>query len=301
MGRRRARASGSSSDSLSVVSLFSGAGGIDYGFEAAGFATRVCVDFDSDACATLRANRSWPVIEDDITRISGDDLLRAGGLSPGAAAILVGGPPCQPFSKSGFWSRGHALRLDDPRAGTLGRYLEIVRTLKPRVILFENVDAVGYAGLDEGLHFLLEGLRTINATEGTSYDPVHNVLDAADYGVPQHRSRFFLVASREGRRFRFPAPVHGELDLLTGAGGMLPYTTAWDAIGDLDTLSNDQNLALTGKWAALLPSIPEGQNYLWHTPRGGGEPLFGWRTRFWCFLLKLGHELINGIPSGRRM
>lgn len=288
MGSRRERAgSGSSSGSLSVISIFSGAGGIDYGFEAAGFQTRVCLDFDSDACATIRANRPWPVIEKDITHVSSTDLLRAASMKPGDMTVLTGGPPCQPFSKSGYWWRGHSLRLDDPRAGTLGRYLEIVRGLKPRVILFENVDAVGYEGMDEGLQFLLEGLRAINASEGTVYSPAHAILDAADYGVPQHRSRFFLVASRDGREFRFPAPTHGEPDLLSTATGVLPRSTAWDAIGDLDTLSNDEGLAVTGKWAALLPSIPEGQNYLWHTPRGGGEPLFGWRTRFWCFLLKL--------------
>ncbi len=291
MGRRREGASGSrGSDSLSVVSVFSGAGGIDYGFEAAGFHTRVCLDFDPEACATIRANRPWPVIQEDIAHVSSTDLLKVGSLKPGEVTVLTGGPPCQPFSKSGYWWRGHSLRLDDPRAGTLGHYLEIVRDVKPRVILFENVDAVGYDGMDEGLQLLLDGLRSINATERTAYFPVHAVLDAARYGVPQHRSRFFLIASRDGREFKFPEPTHGEPDLLTQATGMLPYSTTWDAIGDLDTLSNDEGLAVTGKWAALLPSIPEGQNYLWHTPRGGGEPLFGWRTRFWCFLLKLAKD-----------
>src|SRR5690606_19673894 len=69
--------------------------------------------------------------------------------------------------------------------------------------------------------------------------------------------------------------------------GLAPYRTAWDAIGDLPAHPNDPSLVPRGKWADLLPTIPEGQNYLWHTNRGGGEPLFGWRTRFWSFLLKL--------------
>src|SRR5262249_53513752 len=68
---------------------------------------------------------------------------------------------------------------------------------------------------------------------------------------------------------------------------LLPFATVWDAIGDLDPLPNGEDLEITGKWAALLPSIPEGKNYLWHTTRGGGAPLFGWRTRYWSFLLKL--------------
>ena len=66
--------------------------------------------------------------------------------------------------------------------------------------------------------------------------------------------------------------------------------TAWDAIGHLDHETWPRELNPTGRWAALLPSIPEGHNYLWHTPRNdqnGSEPLFGWRTRYWSFLLKL--------------
>lgn len=268
---------------MNVVSLYSGAGGIDYGFEAAGFSTRVCVDFDSNACATLRTNRPWTVIETDIKTLTPKKLLAACGLAKTEIDVLIGGPPCQPFSKSGFWWRGQALRLDDPRAGTVGHYLEFIRALRPRVILFENVDAICYAGKDEGLQLLLEGLKTINRTCRTKYDPTYQVLDVADFGVPQHRTRFFLIAARDGRKFRFPAPTHGP--------DLVPYATAWDAIGDLDTLSNDEGLAVTGKWANLLPSIPEGQNYLWHTDRGGGDPLFGWRTRYWSFLLKLAKHL----------
>jgi DNA (cytosine-5)-methyltransferase 1 len=71
--------------------------------------------------------------------------------------------------------------------------------------------------------------------------------------------------------------------------GLQPFLTAWDAIGDLEHTS-DPTLRVTGKWADLLPSIPEGSNYLWHTARGGGEPLFGWRTRYWTFLLKLAKD-----------
>jgi len=98
--------------------------------------------------------------------------------------------------------------------------------------------------------------------------------------VPQTRKRFFLVAHREGKRFRFPKPTHG-----SGS-----YATAWDAIGHIAP-DPSEDLRVRGKWKDLLPSIPEGKNYLWHTPRGGGLPLFGWRTRYWNFLLKLAKDL----------
>ncbi|MGH8069990.1 MAG: DNA cytosine methyltransferase, partial [Candidatus Entotheonellia bacterium] len=95
------------------------------------------------------------------------------------------------------------------------------------------------------------------------------------------RERVFILASIDGQTLKAPLPTHGE------GNGLEPYHTAWDAIGDLDKEDWPLELEVTGKWAALLRSIPEGKNYLWHTPRGGGEPLFGWRTRYWSFLLKL--------------
>src|SRR6185312_5911453 len=85
---------------VNLISLFSGAGGIDYGFEAAGFETRVCVDFDTDACATLRANRRWPVLNDDVMQLAPATILATAGLAPGETDVLIGGPPCQPYSKS---------------------------------------------------------------------------------------------------------------------------------------------------------------------------------------------------------
>jgi DNA (cytosine-5)-methyltransferase 1 len=114
-------------------------------------------------------------------------------------------------------------------------------------------------------------------------------LNAADFGVPQLRVRFFLVALRDGREFRFPSPTHSDSD--TGNATLFdvhraPYVTAWDAIRHVRPDDNER-LNVGGKWGALLPSIPEGDNYLWHTDRKGGLPLFGWRTRYWCFLLKL--------------
>jgi DNA (cytosine-5)-methyltransferase 1 len=120
----------------------------------------------------------------------------------------------------------------------------------------------------------------------TNYSPVWAVLDAAKYGVPQRRERVFLIASRDGKKFEFPAFTHGDPSDEIGQG-LQPFHTAWDALADLPQNSHDPELELTGKWADLLPSIPEGQNYLWHTTRGGGLPLFGWRTRYWSFLLKL--------------
>lgn len=274
-----------------LISLYSGAGGLDYGFEAAGFATGVTVEMDHDCCETMRRSRPrWNVIERSIFEVPTAEMLEACGTRAGEVDLLIGGPPCQPFSKAGYWARGDSRRLDDPRADTLSAYLRVVEEAIPRAFLLENVEGLAYSGKDEGLRLLLDEITRINRRTKSSYRPVVQVLNAAEHGVPQLRERVFVIAARDGSAFRFPSPAYGSSDQLEDApllgGTVEPYRTAWDAIGDVQP-EPDEDLAVRGKWAELLPSIPEGQNYLWHTDRGGGRPLFGWRRRFWTFLLKL--------------
>ena len=277
---------------LKTISLFTGIGGLDFGFEAAGFDTRVAVELDGPACRAARANRpDWNVIEGDIHEVSSKAMLEAGGLEPGEADVLIGGPPCQPFSKSGYWAKGDAGRLDDPRADTLTAYLRVLRDTRPRAFLLENVGGLIYKGKDEGLRYLLDGIEQVNREAGTDYSVRYEKLNAADYGVPQLRERVFLIGSRDGTPFRFPEPTHADPAKLDMLDDREPWRTAWDALGDLPERPNEPGLEMGGKWAALLPSIPEGENYLWHTPRGGGLSLFGWRTRYWSFLLKLSKRM----------
>jgi len=260
---------------------------MDYGFEAAGFDTRVAVEIDHDCCETIRRNRRWAVIERSIFQVPTDEILKAGGLIKDKVDLLVGGPPCQPFSKSGYWSRGDSLRLKDSRADTLSAYMRVVEEALPRAFVLENVEGLAFAGKDEGFRLILSKIEAINRRTGSRYHPVFKVVNAAEYGVPQQRSRFIIVAARDGRDFIFPAVTHGAPDSPAVASRALePYRTTWDAIADVKP-EPDEDLRARGKWADLLPSIPEGKNYLWHTSRGGGLPLFGWRRRYWTFLLKL--------------
>ncbi len=273
-----------------AISLYTGVGGLDFGFEAAGFHTAVAVEMDPVSCRTLRLNRGWPILEGDIHGITSKAILSAAKLRKGQADVLIGGPPCQPFSKSSYWVSGDARRLDDPRADTLTAYLRVLRDTLPKAFLLENVYGLAYKGKDEGLQYLLKGIESINRETGSRYSVTWKMLNAAEHGVPQLRERVFLIASREEKPFTFPSPTHG--DPQEAAVGLLdtglqPYRTAWDAMGDLPQDPDDASLKAGGEWGDLLPSIPEGNNYLWHTKRGGGTPLFGWRTRYWSFLLKL--------------
>lgn len=275
-----------------AISLYTGAGGLDLGFEAAGFKTAVAVELDAEAVTTLRANRSWPVLDRDIHAIDSGELLEAAALREGEADVLIGGPPCQPFSKAGYWANGDTLRLDDPRAGTLGAYLRVLRDALPRAFLLENVPGLAYAGKSEGLDLIRRTIDGINRERKTRYTFSVERLNAADYGVPQLRERVFVVGSREGELFRFPEPTHQPLpeDGQAVLSNLPTHTTAWDALADVDEDDERDELRMRGKWADLLPTIPEGHNYLWHTERGGGLRLFGWRRRFWSFLLKLAKD-----------
>jgi DNA (cytosine-5)-methyltransferase 1 len=283
-----------SSDHLNALSLFTGAGGLDIGLERAGFDIAGCVDFDDDCRATLRTNRpDWPQLTPgDVHAHRPADVLAALRLTRGELALIAGGPPCQPFSKSGQWRRGHTLRMDDPRARTLNAYLDLVEAALPEAMLLENVRGIAATRSRpnqrfEALDVVRSRLEQINRRSGTSYAATTLTLDAVEYGVPQRRERVFVVASREGHGLCKPAQTHADPASHDGERLALEFTTAWDAIGYLDDPDFDESLRPRGKWADLLPSIPEGGNYLHHTPRGAGEPLFGWRSRYWSFLLKL--------------
>jgi len=282
--------------SRKVLSLFTGAGGLDLGLEAAGFEIAGCVELDVDAQKTLTKNRpDWKLADPgDIHAHHPTELLKSLGLKQGEVALVSGGPPCQPFSKSSFWVAGEAPGMRDPRAKTLRAYLDVVEAALPDAMLLENVKGITYSrstksGEQEeaALDLLRRELGAINARHGTKYTPHVLHLDAADYGVPQHRERVFVFAAREGVELAKPPATHGDLDV-EGNDDLLRFATAWDGIGELDDpKQKDASLTLTGYWADLLPSVPEGQNYQWHTDRGGGESLFGWRTKYWSFLLKL--------------
>ncbi len=277
-----------------TLSLFTGAGGLDLGFEAAGFATSVAVELDDLCVETLRHNRKWPVIHRDIHQVSSEELLERAGLVKGEPDVLVGGPPCQPFSKSGFWATGDSKRLADPRASTLDAYLRVLEDGLPKAFLLENVAGIAFKGKSEGLEYLKQRISEINKRQRVNYGVEVIRVNAAQYGVPQIRERMLILGHRDGKQFGQLEPTHSWCRETSSQtyfldDELLPTTTAWDAIGHLTNVECD-DLQLSGKWAALLPSIPEGENYLFHTERGNGQPLFGWRTRFWNFLLKLAKD-----------
>lgn len=277
---------------LRVLSLFTGAGGLDLGLEAAGFSIMSAIDVDSSCCLTLKANRDWRIINQDIHEVSSQELADACSVSRGSLDLLSAGPPCQPFSKSAYWALRDTRRLNDPRASTLTAFVRVLRDLEPRAFILEAVHGLVYRHKDEGLQLLERAVEQIYRRRGVRYSFCWALLNCADYGVPQTRQRVFIVGARDGTRFRFPAATHCEPsgpNLTMFDSGLNSWNTAWDAIGDLNDLPR-AGLEIGGRWGRLVPSIPEGSNYLYHTDRGEGLPIFGWRRRYWTFLLKLSKD-----------
>lgn len=262
-----------------VLSGFSGVGGLDLGLEAAGFRHVGCIEIDETARRSLKANRNdhWPLLgAGDICSVAKSLRPVNVGLRRRGLTLLAGAPPCQPYSKAAQWSPTSRIGLDDERSDSLDGFLDLAETFLPKAILLENV--TGFAqGAIAALPKIELSLAQINGRWGTHYKAETRILDAAHYGVPQRRRRAIIIALRDGGKASWPTPTHDDVPL-----------RAWDAIGHLQV--RDPPVAV-GKWADLLPSIPEGENYLWHTSRGGGRPLFGYRTRYWSFLLKLAKNM----------
>ncbi|MCM1028782.1 MAG: DNA (cytosine-5-)-methyltransferase [Pseudoflavonifractor sp.] len=209
-----------STKDLKIISLFSGAGGLDIGFERAGFKTAVAVEIDPSCCDTLRTNRPcWAIINKSITEVTGEEILEAGHLEVGEAALVVGGPPCQSFSLAGM-RKG----LDDERGKLLFEYVRIVRETLPKGFVLENVK--GLANWDKGraLTMLLDELSKPIEYNGKVYQyqiASPKVLDAVNYGAPQYRERLILVGNRIGKSYKYPNPLE------------TPHKTVWEAIGNL--------------------------------------------------------------------
>lgn len=167
-----------------VLSLFSGGGGLDLGFETAGFDTVVCVDNDPESCKTLRFNRpEWHVFETDIRQFR----------PAGSFDVVIGGPPCQGFSTAG---KGNP---DDARNFLWKEYFRIVRETSPHALVLENVSGML---MRKNVHHA-EGFLSRLARLG--YLAEYAILDAADFGVPQQRRRLFIVAGR-GWKPKLPVP-----------------------------------------------------------------------------------------------
>lgn len=182
-----------------TIELFAGAGGLALGVENAGFNTLGLIEFDKDACDTLKKNRpGWRVICDDIANISKLNLEDYFGIKKCELDLLSGGAPCQAFSYA-----GKRLGLEDARGTLFYHYAVFLEKLQPKMFLFENVR--GLLTHDHGKTYQ----TMLNIFENAGYDIKKQVLNAWDYGVAQKRERLITIGIRKDLKnkicFRFPS------------------------------------------------------------------------------------------------
>lgn len=259
-----------------VLSIFSGAGGLDIGFHRAGFDVVACLDIDSDSCRSLELNLGTfltshtLVSNSDITQVNFEQLHS----QLGAVDFVIGGPPCQSFSAAGRRAGG-VTGVNDTRGSLFWYYCKLLEQFKPVGFLFENVRGILQANKRKDWKIIQHSFAELG------YVLSYRVLDAADYGVPQHRERVIMVGHRT-KKFLFPRPTYG-LDSVM----KVPHVTSGKVLSDLDD-PNEVVPPYGGKYGDLLPDIPPGLNYAYYTERmGHPEPRFAWRSRFSGFLYKL--------------
>lgn len=264
-----------------VISLFTGAGGLDIGFDKAGFRTVFATDIWDTACNTLRQNSiSDEVYCGDVRDINFKELKDR----IGTVDCLIGGPPCPPYSQTRHYLIGKADGFKDKDAGfAVPEYFRALKELKPKVFLFENVDGFSFKTHKYEFDFLKETAVNLG------YNITYKVINCANYGVPQTRKRFICVGTKKDLpKFAFPEETHGD-PLKLNNSNKLPWVTCKEVIGEFDTITDEEKLQRPGaKDYELLCEIPPGDNYLFFTEkRGYPEPKFKWKSRYWTFLLKL--------------
>ena len=244
-----------------VISLFSGAMGLDIGLKKAGLNIAIGQDFDAACVATMQAN-GHKVLGGDIREINAADLLARTGLRQGEPFLICGGPPCQPFSTA-----GKRLGINDPRGSLFMDFIRMIDYIRPRFFIMENVKGITSSPLkhvtnserdkndpDQKLGTVLDVI--LSEFHKLGYKTVYGVLDAVNYGVPQFRERFVLIGSRDHEDIFLPYPTHFQ----THQNPNYRWNTLRQAIGDIEFVPGEC-LAFSEERLAYLKLVPEGGNW----------------------------------------
>jgi DNA (cytosine-5)-methyltransferase 1 len=242
-----------------VVSLFSGAMGLDIGLEQAGLRTVVAQDIDPWCVETIRRN-GHTAVEGDLRQLLQDDpclesVLQNCGMQDREIFAVVGGPPCQPFSTA-----GKRLGVQDQRGQLYEHFVQVVRLLKPRFFVMENVKGLASMHSEPGnsnSQPVLDHILEMFAQLG--YRTVHGVLDAVHYGTPQFRERLVIVGSRDGEDIFLPFPTH----FPQHQNAQLRWRTLGDALLGLPESGADVGACanFSNNIAQYLKHVPEGGNW----------------------------------------
>lgn len=274
-----------------VVSLFSGTGGLDAGLERAGLSVIACVENDPDCVATLRLNQDkrmrirgtqrtylagTRIVHANIEEVLASEIRLSAHDAP--PDVIAGGPPCQPFSAA-----GKMRSLADPRGSLFREFVRLAGELMPRMILFENVRGLVTARGPDGRPG--EALCIIKESfEALGYATRFGLLNAADYGVPQRRIRLFMVASRCDRLPEFPEPTHAETPVPSLLGTRAPWRTLGDSLAGRPPPSEEDTVRPTPRLARSLDGVPCGSGLRSAGAREATRPGGHWGYRQGTFI-----------------
>ena len=248
-------------DNRSVISLFSGAMGLDLGLKKAGLNIVLGQDSNLDCVATMKAN-GCNVYAGDIREIDPQNLLEQAKMQIGEPFLICGGPPCQPFSTA-----GKRLGINDPRGSLFMEFIRMIDYIRPRFFVMENVKGIMSAPLkhipikDRGADYKRDEFGTVldvvlSEFKKLGYKTVYGVLDAVNYGSPQFRERFILIGSRDCEDIFLPFPTHFQ----THQNPEYRWRTIADVFNDINP--NDNEVAtLSEERMEYLRQIPEGGNW----------------------------------------
>lgn len=276
------------------ISLFSGCGGLDLGLRQVDFETVLAMDFEPLCADTWRRSMpATPFLVGRMGSLTRADVAAQLGGAIGEIDLVAGGAPCPPFSKSRFYRKEMPRALEDPNGWeTINGYLNMLDWVRPRAFILENVKGLAYKVHADALATIIE------RAEKLGYKVTTDVLNAANYGVPQIRERCFVVGSLDGHVTLPPATHSSDPE-----SSLLPWVTAGEVLADLDTEENagDEGHFAGGQHHDLLRQVPPGDNYLYLTEkRGHPSPRFKWRGRYWSFLLKLSPDMPSWTIQARR-
>ncbi len=209
-----------------VIDIFSGCGGMSWGLHKSGFKVIAGIDNWEIALETFAANHpDARVYHEDIRKLSPEQIMNDLGIEQGELDCLVGGPPCQGFSKNVPASYRY---LEDPRNQLFRDYLTYVEALLPKTLVMENVAEI-YNAFDGSVRD-----EIVAKLESMGYEVEVRVVHVPDYGVPQRRRRCLFFASRTGVRPFFPSATHAKAETLL----QKKFVSAWDAISDLPSIEH---------------------------------------------------------------
>jgi DNA (cytosine-5)-methyltransferase 1 len=270
---------------IQTIGFFSGAGGLDIGSQLAGSKVISSLDFDRDSVATMKSNNYFSHtthFHKDIKAMNAKDYSSIIKQNNPEKLILVGGPPCQPFSKAGYW-KTHENRLgsDDPR-NMIGQYLRMIEELKPDGFILENVESLLHPKNVDAVSALEETIDKLG------YKYIVYRANGIEFGVPQKRKRVFFIASKKEIKTS-PIKTNGSSKEIILNPNLKPYERVIDWIGKYDDFNySDDYDSTEGKYFEDLLAVPPGQNYIALTEnRGYPNPKFIAGKRYWTFLLKL--------------